>query len=339
MIADQRAREHGPVRSAPVELADDVEVVRRLAVSVAAREGFTRAGSAQAERVAADMAAHLVQRGQAGRMLVRSAEWGGQRGVELLSADGAGTYAAADVRAIAAAADQCEVYTAPGHGTAMMVRLSNGPQTGAPPEHFLVGSRVEPIEGEVVSGDASAVEQHDDRVVVLVADGLGHGEEAAAASAAAVAELRVHHREPVENIAAHVHRALRLTRGAAIALAEIDLETCLLRFCGIGNITARLLTGGGVRELVSLYGIAGYQRPRIQVFTRSWSDDALLLMHSDGLSSRWNAADYPGLHLQHPQLAASTMMRDAASARDDALVLAVRSATQAAPAPVSETGR
>lgn len=198
-----------------------------------------------------------------------------------------------------------------------------GPAAGAD-RRYLVGWMAEPIEGEVVSGDAWAVEQYGDRVVALVADGLGHGEEAAVAAAAAVSAFRSHHREPVEAIATHVHGALRFTRGAAIALAEIDPGTRQVRFCGIGNITARVLSGSGVRELVSLYGIAGYQSPRIQVFTRTWPEDGMLIMHSDGLSSRWDATTYPDLHRRHPQTAAATVMRDAALDRDDALVIALR---------------
>jgi hypothetical protein len=121
-----------------------------------------------------------------------------------------------------------------------------------------------------------------------------------------------------------MHAALRRTRGAAIALADVDLDAGRLRFCGIGNITARLLSAGGVHELVSLYGIAGYQTRRIQSFVSTWPDDAMLVMHSDGLSSKWDVATYPDLRRQHPQLVAATVMRDATRASDDALVLALR---------------
>lgn len=337
MIANQHVLDHWPLRRMPVEFNDDIDRVQRLAAGAAARQGFATTGAELVERVAADMATHLVERGGAGQMLVRSAEWAERRGVELLSTDSADAYSEADIREIALAADLFEAYTAPGKGTAMMARFWDGPQTRAADRRYLVGSTVEPIDGEVVSGDAWGVEQHGDRVVALVADGLGHGEQAAVASAAAVSAFRVHHHEPVESIAAHVHRALRLSRGAAIALAEIDLETYRLRFCGIGNITARVLTAESVYELVSLYGIAGYQNPRIQVFTRAWPKGAMLVMHTDGLSSKWDGATYPQLHLQHPQLVASTVMRDAVRARDDALVLAVRSTGEAAPPHDPET--
>lgn len=335
MIAEQAALEHRTPGDVSVEFDNDIVRVHRWAAGVAARQGFGTTRAGLVERVAADMAGHLVKRKGAGRMLVRAAESEERRGVELLSVDSCGTYSEDDLRETALASDLFEVYTVPGRGTVLLAVLWDGPRTGPADRRHLLGSTVSPIEGEVVSGDAWAAEQHGARVVALVADGLGHGEEAAVASAAAVAAFRVHHREPVESIAAHVHRALRLTRGAAIALAEVDRDACRLRFCGIGNISARVLSTDRVRDLVSLYGIAGYQHPRIQVFTQTWPEDAMLVLHSDGLSSKWDSTTYPQLHRQHPQLVASTVMRDAVRARDDALVLAVRG-TDDSRAPVSE---
>jgi hypothetical protein len=245
--------------------------------------------------------------------------------VELLGTDKAGYDVEAELQPAAAASDLFEIYTVPDKGTVMLARLWAGASSDHDDRRYLVGSLVEPIPGEAVPGDACAVEQHGARVVGLVADGLGHGEQAAVASSAAVVAFRQHSREPVENIAASLHGALRRTRGAAIAIAEVDRNAGRLRFCGIGNIAARVLSAGGTHELVSMYGIAGYQARRIQPFVSTWSDGDMLVMHSDGLSSKWDVAAYPDLRRQHPQLAAATVMRDATRASDDALVFALRS--------------
>lgn len=325
MIGHQRGAGVWPDIDVPVESGGDIGRVQRLAASAAARQGFSMDGAQLVERVATDMATRLVTHQGAGRMLVRFADWDERQGVELLlSTTSTGTPFEADLRDGVPASDLFEVYTAPGKGTVMMAQLWGGPQTGLSDRRFLVGSMSDPIEGESVSGDAWAVEQRGARLVVLVADGLGHGEKAAAASEAAVTAFRAHYLEPVELIAARLHEVLRPTRGAAIALAEVDRDAGELRFCGIGNIIARLLTDHGVHELVSRYGIVGYQTQHARTVTQPWPDDAMLVMHSDGLSSGWNAGAYPHLRLQHPQLAASTVMRDAARAHDDALVTAVR---------------
>ena len=47
-------------------------------------------------------------------------------------------------------------------------------------------------------------------------------------------------------------------------------------------------------------------------------------MHSDGLQSRWNLRDYPGLALRHPAVVAALLHRDFTRGRDDVTVLAIR---------------
>jgi hypothetical protein len=338
VTADQHTAMVMPDPGVPVDVGVDIGRVQRLAASAAGRQGFSTDGVQLVERVATDMVTQLVSHQGAGRMLVRLLDWDDRHGVELLlSTADTGTPFEAELREGLPASDLFEVYTVPGKGAVMMAQLWGGPQTGPSDRDFAVGSMADPIDGESVSGDAWAVEQRGARLVVLVADGLGHGEAAAAASAAAVAAFREHHLEHVESIAARLHTVLRRTRGAAIGLAEVDRRAGQLRFCGIGNITARLLTADGVNELISRYGIAGYQTQHVRTITEPWPDDAMLIMHSDGLSSRWDAGGYPNLRLAHPQLAASTVMRDAVRAHDDAVVTAVRGVGGASGSLRSET--
>jgi hypothetical protein len=44
-------------------------------------------------------------------------------------------------------------------------------------------------------------------------------------------------------------------------------------------------------------------------------------MHSDGLSTRWNIEQYPGLASRHPALLAGVLFRDFGRKRDDATIL------------------
>jgi len=48
-----------------------------------------------------------------------------------------------------------------------------------------------------------------------------------------------------------------------------------------------------------------------------------LIMYSDGLQSRWNLQDYPGLVHRHPAVIASVLHRDFCRGRDDVTVLVV----------------
>lgn len=323
-----------------VEAEPDVADVRRLAAAAARAQGFSQAQEGRASIVATEIATNLVKYARSGRILVRLVEWDGLAGVELLATDeGPGMHDAplrmADgystggtlgggLGAMARLSDLFDLYSVPERGTVVMARLWAGTPPGPSDRQFLVGPVAEAVAGEAVSGDAWAVEQRGTRIVALVADGLGHGHAAATASVAAVAAFRHHHREPPETIVAEIHTALRNTRGAAVAVAEIDRAAGRIRYCGVGNITARLLAAGRHSHLMSHYGVAGHQAPRIRAVDAAWPDGALLVMHSDGLSTKWDLAAYPGIERHHPLLAAATVMRDAVRRTDDATVLALR---------------
>jgi hypothetical protein len=50
----------------------------------------------------------------------------------------------------------------------------------------------------------------------------------------------------------------------------------------------------------------------------------LLILHSDGLATRWDLSKYPGLTHRHPTLIAAALYRDFARGRDDVTVFVAR---------------
>jgi hypothetical protein len=76
--------------------------------------------------------------------------------------------------------------------------------------------------------------------------------------------------------------------------------------------------------MVSHNGTAGHLAPRIREFTYPFTGKPLVILHSDGLSTKWGLADYPGLAASHPSLIAGVLFRDHRRGRDDATVVAVR---------------
>jgi anti-sigma regulatory factor (Ser/Thr protein kinase) len=192
---------------------------------------------------------------------------------------------------------------------------------------FAMGFIQVPKPGEQVSGDACAIEyQSADRCLVLVSDGLGSGTLAAEASRAAIQVLQQKAQLGLKAILEAAHLALRSTRGAAIAIAEILPQQQQLRFAGVGNISGTLLTGDKRQSLVSYNGTVGYQFRKVEEFTYPWTDHSLLVMHSDGLGTQWNLSHYPGLIQQHPTVITSVLYRDFRRSRDDVTVLAIRNA-------------
>ena len=138
--------------------------------------------------------------------------------------------------------------------------------------------------------------------------------------------LRGQQAEGPADILENVHSALRGTRGAAAAVALIDCEERLIRFAGIGNIAAAVVTDDKQRNMVSHHGILGHKVHKIQEFSYPWPKGGLVVLHSDGLSSRWALEAYPGLAVRQPMLTAAVLYRDFRRERDDASVVVLREA-------------
>jgi hypothetical protein len=121
-----------------------------------------------------------------------------------------------------------------------------------------------------------------------------------------------------------IHRALLPTRGAAVAIARVDPGARKIRFVGVGNIGAALVVNGELRHMASQNGTAGFVTHRITEFEYGFTGAPLLILHSDGVSTRWGLGGYPGLAAQHPSLVAGVLLRDQRRGRDDATVVALR---------------
>lgn len=186
---------------------------------------------------------------------------------------------------------------------------------------------VSPIAGETASGDNLAWEMNGDRCIVMVADGLGHGPQAAEAADEAVRVFRAHSSESPASLISRVHDAVKKTRGAAAAIAEVRPLAGTLTYAGVGNISGSILSSTLSRSLVSHNGTLGHVMARVQEFKVEWPKDGVLVMHSDGLQSRWDLSRYPGLLGRQPALIAGVLLRDFRRERDDASVLVLKGAS------------
>ena len=218
-------------------------------------------------------------------------------------------------------ATSLEIFTGKS-GTVLLLDLGEAPPT----QLLQIAGMAVPFPGERFCGDAWAYHHTPERMVVLLADGLGHGLDAADAAKEATASFRKHQNLSPAEILGHLHNALKKTRGAVAAVAEIRPREGTLAYAGIGNISAVVLAEGGSRSLVSLNGTLGMAASRIQEFRVPWTSDAVLVLHSDGLQSRWDLAAYPGLIARHPAVIGAALLRDFRRRRDDASVLVVKAA-------------
>lgn len=182
------------------------------------------------------------------------------------------------------------------------------------------------LRGEAACGDAVAWRcLPDGRRVLLVVDGLGHGELAAAASRAAVRAFGDLPDAAVTDptaVLARLHRALSGTRGAAAGVAVLSRAAGQLDWSGVGNIALRVLAPDGRdRSLSCQPGILGERTRTLRTVTEPLPEGAVVVLHSDGLTTRWHPRDLPGLTAQPSLVIAATLLREAGQRRDDASVL------------------
>jgi anti-sigma regulatory factor (Ser/Thr protein kinase) len=179
-----------------------------------------------------------------------------------------------------------------------------------------------PKPGEEVCGDTAAiVARADGRFGLFLADGLGHGPQAAVASQEAARLFQKHPEAMPAAVLSVLHAGLRGTRGAAVATALIDPGAGRVTYGGIGNIAGFITDTGGTRRMVSHSGTAGHTAGRMQEFQYPMHNRPVLVLFSDGLTTSWSPENHPGLFALDPMLIAGVLYRDHVRGRDDASVV------------------
>jgi hypothetical protein len=212
----------------------------------------------------------------------------------------------------------------PGLGTAVLARMAPGKsQPVKPPASPSWGGVSIAKAGEDVCGDAWSVSNVGGVRTLLVADGLGHGPDAAEASVEAVRLFHRYNGHTVTNLLDYIHGGLRATRGAAVSIARFDPEARKIVFSGIGNVAGMLSTATETKRMVSMAGTAGFNVRKIQSFDYPF-ERGLVILYSDGLASSFTIERYANLAALHPSLIAAILYRDFTRRRDDATVLVAR---------------
>jgi anti-sigma regulatory factor (Ser/Thr protein kinase) len=313
----------------------DVADARRRTIAIASTLGFDETISGQAAIAVTEAATNLLKHAGRGELFV-GVNAGNASGLQIVAMDrgrgirdipaslrdGVSTSGTSGngLGAIKRLATTFDLYSVVGTGTVVSAGFYSERR------HLpLVAGLSIPAPREVHCGDAWAVWSAGELTSVFVSDGLGHGRDAAVASTAAVSAFLRNAERSAEDVISAVHDALKSTRGAAVAIAEMDRRRGIVNYCGLGNISAVLVKpDGGEQHLVSLAGIAGHVARRLQRFSQPWLPGQILLMHSDGIGSHWTLANYPGLSSRQPGVIAGVVARDHRRGNDDATVVVAR---------------
>ncbi len=332
-----------------VEDGSHVGEARRRAASLCRDLGFDDTRAGQVALVVTELATNLVKHtaGAGGDLVLRPIDEAEATGIDILSLDrgpgiahigeslrdGRSTAGSAGtgLGAVRRLSSVFDIWSSPGRGAAVLSRIWRNSPPGVPPS-LDVGAVCLPVSGEQACGDAWAMKRGRDATTFLVADGLGHGPDAAAAADLAIAIFERQASRSPADLVSLIHAGLRGTRGAAVAVAEVAPGTHLVRFAGVGNITGQILSGATSRCLVSHNGTAGVEARKVEQNDYPWPEDGMLVLHSDGLATNSLPEDSPGLVRKDPALIAGVLYRDHQRPRDDSTVVVVR-ATGRAEAP------
>lgn len=331
-----------------VEEQSQTADARRIARVMALNMGFDEALGEHVAIVVTEACTNLLKHARQGELLLRNTgdDSGTLPSLELLVldkgpgisnlqqclADGYSTGGTPGhgLGAIVRLSGESDFYTETGRGAAVLARWRNPSVRRAAPAKtrlLRVGAVNVAKPGQEVCGDSWGAEQSERISTFLMADGLGHGLEAKTAAIEAVRMMRLTPTLEPGALLERVHRALRSSRGAAVAVARLDRFDNTVTFAGVGNVSAVIYSGGKTSQhMVSVHGTAGFQNPKIKEFRYPWPEDGILIMYSDGLHSNAGLEGHPGLALRDPALIAGVLYRDFSRRNDDATAMVAKAA-------------
>lgn len=220
--------------------------------------------------------------------------------------------------------DEFDAYSQSGWGTVMLVRIYSK-KPALKKQTLSSGTIMVAKKGEDSCGDNYLLLKRQQKDHIVICDGLGHGEAASeAATACLEAFLEVTELEPSAQLR-EIHRAVRRTRGAVMYIMQFNPEERQINYCGVGNISAKIISAGGKSKGCHSYnGIVGHSIPgTMHSYQIEWERNDLLIMHSDGLNNRWDIQKYPGILKHNRLLLAAALYKDNCRGTDDALVTVI----------------
>lgn len=322
-----------------VDVADGSQVaaVRRTATELAQDLGADEVTVGRVAIIASELATNILKHTGRGQLSVTKFADVTGKGVELLALDKgvgivnipqamedgfstAGT-AGSGLGAIKRQSDHFEIFSRTDQGTAVLSRVMTDKKGIG---EVTIGSVIAPYPGEQAIGDSWAFAPSQHGPTLMLIDGTGHGPSAASAAQTAVEIFHRNVDEQNVDLLDRINRGMGHTRGGAIAVARLKPNEAMVRYAGVGNISGAVNSSSGLRRMVSHNGTIGLTVRRIQEFTYPVTGASVVIMHSDGVSAKWELSAYPGLAMAHPSLIAGVLFRDFWRSRDDGLVVAMR---------------
>lgn len=326
-----------------VSRAGDVDRATNAARQFAPGIGFGPLECEQLALATAELASNLVRHAGGGAITLSPLSAAGRRGIQIESQDhGPGI---ADVElamtdgystagglghglgTVNRLMDELEFHQRPTSGMRILCQRWLRPSTEHVSNRRLeCGAATRACRRAPENGDAIVIQQWQEGALLGVIDGLGHGGLAQRAAHAARHYLEEHFDQPLPNLFRGVGRTCRATRGVVMALGRFDLCRQTVTLASIGNVEIRLVGGPAPVHAIARRGILGLHTLEPFVAEHPWTAANLLIMHSDGLESRWKWNEFADLAPEPAAVIARRLLVKLGKIEDDATVVVARNA-------------
>lgn len=227
--------------------------------------------------------------------------------------------------AISRLSHSSSIYTVPGWGTLMHSKIYGKENTAVRKDPFDLGALQICCPGETVCGDGYSIKKVANGMQFFMGDGLGHGIHAHEAATEAIKAFKACREKSPAEIIRYIHENVKKTRGLVATVGCVDYTSKKWYFCGVGNISTILFTGMSGKTYSPYNGIVGLNIPRtLNDTVLDLEKYQTLIMHSDGLRSRWNLSGLPGILKHDPNVIAAALYKDNARFNDDMSIFAAK---------------
>lgn len=337
-----------PPQTLVIAQPGDVTLAKRRAKEMASALGFEAGACEELALVASELASNLSKHAGRGTLTLAPLEIDRRVGlymeaedrgpgiadVELAIMDGFSTVGSlgGGLGLVNRMVDHLDITSKPRHGTSIRCeRWVRPPVCGTHPSPLALGAATRVYPGMQMNGDAFVLKQWDGHALVAVVDGLGHGQFAHRAAQAARRYVESHYDQPLAEVFHGVGRACRATRGAVMAIARFAFgpppAPIRISFASVGNIEARVYGSPEPMNFVVRRGVLGGNAPSPVVLEQRWEPAAVLVLHSDGIRTRWQWEDLSPLLSQPASALAQGLLNAWTKEDDDATVVVVKGAT------------
>lgn len=176
--------------------------------------------------------------------------------------------------------------------------------------------------GEKFCGDGYHVKSSKKGFQIFFGDGLGHGENAYDAVQLAIKAFKQSIESEPSEVLRDIHSKVKKSRGLVATIASVDYASETWNICGIGNISTRIYNGLENKTYTPYNGIIGHNIPRTLNDTIiPYKKHQIIVLHSDGLRTRWNLNDMTSILKQHSGVIASSIYKENVRGTDDASII------------------